>query len=130
MGCRAASYVEVLTPPRSHDQHARPRRLPHGPVLWQLWYHGHLQLAWDGQPGQGGDAGGGVDHVARRRHDVTYRAGGRGERIAKSELAWDGMGWDSDRGSGVERNLYDKTGDGKKRESERESERGRGQKNQ
>ena len=34
------------------------------------------------------------------------------------------MGWDSDRGSGVERNLYDRTCDGKKRE--RESEKGKG----
>jgi len=39
---------------RPHDFDARTGSVPHGSVLWQFWYHGHLQLAGHWSVGEGG----------------------------------------------------------------------------
>lgn len=46
--------METNTFHRAHDFDARLGSVPHGSVLWQFWYHGHLQLAGHWPAGEGG----------------------------------------------------------------------------
>jgi hypothetical protein len=47
-------FLETNILHRAHDVDARLGSVPHGSLLWQFWYHGHLQLSRHWPVGKGG----------------------------------------------------------------------------
>jgi hypothetical protein len=74
--CQNLEFSMLNGTTRSYDIHERTGRVPHGPVLWQLWHHGYLQLERDRTIGSKGSGFLERTGTYEQGHDASVEAGG------------------------------------------------------